>query len=569
MQTIGMADFRSTAQGGLVLQAFNLTEIIADPGAEGTRNSQISIALNEMREGMGFKGGRANYSVPAQAVFTRFVKLPTVGAEKVEQIIQFEAQQNVPFPIDEVVWDYQLVASQSAGQMEVVLVAIKADMLEDLNDTIEESKFDTGVVDVAPMALYNAFRYNYSDMTGCSLLIDVGARTTNLVFVDSGRIFSRSIPIGGTAITQAIAKDLGEPFQVCEGLKKSGGFVGLGGSFQEPDDEQTARIAKVIRNSMTRLHAEIARSISFYRSQQQGAPPVRVFLCGGSVSMPYTREFFAEKLNLPIEFFNPLRNVSVGSGVDAEEAGKSAHVLGELIGLALRNVSACPMELSLEPASVKRTKVMARKAPLFAMAGICALLSVIAWWLYNDAAAKAYEGALQKIEPQVARLSGVETKFNALKKDMQKAKDDANPLLSSVSDRDYWVRIIDEVNSQLPLKYVWVTSFETGRVAGKNFTPQTVGKKGGAPEVPAQPAAGGPPGQAPKAPEMGIRLQGLYLDNPKEVAVVDEFVANLKKSELFSEVEAPVRTPKNMETWAYSFEIVAKLKTPTSPAGTP
>ena len=133
-----------------------------------------------------------------------------------------------------------------------------------------------------PMALYNAFRYNYSELTGCSLIIDIGARTTNLIFVETKKVFSRSIPTGGNTITAAIAKDFNEAFGAAEERKKRDGFVSLGGSYADPEDPDAARVSKITRNTMTRLHAEITRSVSFYRSQQGGAQPARVFLAGGT-----------------------------------------------------------------------------------------------------------------------------------------------------------------------------------------------------------------------------------------------------------------------------------------------
>ena len=127
-------------------------------------------------------------------------------------------------------------------------------------------------VDVAPMALYNAFRFNYSELTGSSLLIYIGARTTNLIFIEPGKVFSRSIPIGGSSITAAIAKEFNEPFGAAELRKKHDGFVSLGGAYEaEASDPDVARVAKLVRSAMTRLHAELARSISFYRTQQQGS----------------------------------------------------------------------------------------------------------------------------------------------------------------------------------------------------------------------------------------------------------------------------------------------------------
>src|SRR6476620_567312 len=124
-QTIGIAEFQTGKSGGLVLTNLKSSELLADPGADATRLSQAKYAMAETVSALGYKGANVNYCVSAQSVFTRFGKLPSVGEEQVDQIVTFEAQQNVPFPINEVVWDYQLVDSGSQSQVEVVIVAIK------------------------------------------------------------------------------------------------------------------------------------------------------------------------------------------------------------------------------------------------------------------------------------------------------------------------------------------------------------------------------------------------------------------------------------------------------------
>src|SRR5207237_5316844 len=319
-----------------------------------TRRTQVVAALREMLDELHIKGGNVNYTVAEESIFTRSVKLPPIDEEKIERIISFEAQQNVPFPIDEVVWDYQLVGGGAGEPIQVILVAIKVDLLDAINGAVKETGLYTSIVDIAPMALYNAFRYNYSDLSGCSLLVDIGARTTNLLFIEPARVFSRSIPIGGSSITAAIAREFGEPFAAAESRKKRDGFVSLGGVYAEPTDPDVARVSKVVRSTMTRLHGELMRSISHYRGQQQGNPPERIFLCGGTAGMPYMREFFNEKLQLPVEFFNPLRNVAAAEPAPVADLPRSGHLLGEVVGLALRSVSSCPMELNLLPRNVVR-----------------------------------------------------------------------------------------------------------------------------------------------------------------------------------------------------------------------
>ena len=562
MQTVGLADFRSTPQGGLVLHAFTTRQLLADPAAEASRMAQIKLVIREMLGELKIKGGRVNYSIAAQSVFTRFVKLPTVDPDKIDQIVQFEAQQNVPFPIEEVVWDYQLVATKDETKIEVVLVAIKADMLDELNDAVEEAGLTTGIVDVAPMALYNAFRYNYADASGCSLLIDIGARTTNLIFIEPNKVFSRSIPIGGTTFTANITREFNEPFGASEERKRADGFVSLGGAYAEPTDPEVARVSKIIRNSMTRLHAEITRSISFYRSQQAGSQTQHVYLCGGSVGLPYIREFFAEKLQMPIDFFNPLRNVTVASGIDLDAAGRTAHTMGELVGLAIRSVCEAPMELNLEPASVTKKKLLARKQPFIILAGLCLLLSLAGGWLYFLRATQVEQQVTEKLNPEVAALKDLSSRFDSTRSDIESDQAIAAPFVTAVQERDYWARLIDDINSRLPQPYIWVTLFEPVNISeGKAVSLNGPGGGGG----PAPGGGfgggfgargGGAPGRRSAA--YGLRLHGLYLT--AKPTLVDEFADNLRKSPYVASVTMTTRTNPTQMDWDFDYELLVELK---------
>src|SRR5258707_814693 len=136
-QTVGLAEFHTLPHGGLVLHDYRLQDVLTDAAAEGMRYQQVGLATREMLDELGIKFGNVNYAVPGQSVFARFVKLPAVEEEKIDRIIEFEAQQNVPFPINEVVWDYQLVAGGADEQIQVVLVAIKSDLLEGINAAVE------------------------------------------------------------------------------------------------------------------------------------------------------------------------------------------------------------------------------------------------------------------------------------------------------------------------------------------------------------------------------------------------------------------------------------------------
>src|SRR5213075_529641 len=449
-QTIGLAEFRVQAHGGLVLLDYRFREIATELVGGEIRHAEITIALREMMNELQIKHGRVNYAVAGQSVFERFVKLPAVEEEKIERIISFEAQQNVPFPINEVVWDYQLVGGGADEQIQVVLVAIKEDLLEAVNAAVESAGLRTSIVFVATMALYNAFRYNYSDLAGCSLLVDIGARTTNLLFIEPGKIFSRSVAIGGASVTSAIAKEFNEPFGAAEFRKKRGGFVGLGGAYADPADPEIARVSKIVRGTMTRLHAELMRSISHYRAQQQGNPPERLFLCGGSTSTPYMREFFQENLQVPVEFFKPLRNVAVSETVGATDVAHSAHLLGELTGLALRSATTCPMELNLRPRSVVRRQELERRRPFFVLAAACFVIGLLAWGAYFWRAAQVDDRASAKLQEKVDVMHRIEAQMSQVRKQTAALDNESAPLVAAINERSFWPLVLEDLNERLP-----------------------------------------------------------------------------------------------------------------------
>jgi type IV pilus assembly protein PilM len=178
------------------------------------------------------------------------------------------------------------------------------------------------LVDVSPAALANAFRYNYGDLEGCSMLLDIGAKTSNLLFFDKENVYARGINIGANAITAEFSKESKFSAEEAEELKIKQGFVSLGGAYEEPEDPHQQAISKIARQVMTRLHIQVNQTIQFYRGQQSGAAP-----CGCSFPVALRRcrtrrSSFAEKLNLPVEYFNPLRNVQIDPALNLEELAK-------------------------------------------------------------------------------------------------------------------------------------------------------------------------------------------------------------------------------------------------------
>lgn len=459
-QRVSLAQFSVGKGGGLVLLKYEFYELSGDPAADSARLPQIKLAVAALVDSLGVAKSNVIYSLSGHSAFTRFIKTPALDEENVEKLIAFEAQQNIPFPLNEVAWDYQrIVAKGEDGEAEYALVAIKKDSLDELTEVIEEAPLTVKGVDVAPMVLYNAFRFSYPEIEGCSLLIDVGARTTNLIFIEGERVFTRSIPVGGAATTSAIASEFNMSFADAEERKKQDGFVSLGGTYAEHEDPGIAAMSKVIRNTMTRLHSEIARTTSAYR-QAGGSAPVAAYLCGGSAALPYLREFLNEKIGIEVEYFNALKTIAVGNFVDTDSVSSDAHNLGELVGLAARETGKWSMDIDLIPAVVERRRDVEKRRPFLLIAGGCLLATLLVWGIYFKKATGIAKSEFDTLSATEGTLSDFSKKISESENKEKELRDKGNPLEAAVRGRTRFIEIFHYLNSKLKGDKMWFTQIE-------------------------------------------------------------------------------------------------------------
>ncbi len=447
--TLKLATFEINEAGVLCLKDFKLKSLGPEGVAEATRETVLLKVLRETLAETGAVARNINVCAPGFQVFSKFVKLPPVDAGKVTQIIQYEAQQNVPFPLAEVVWDYQILGSSSTGELEVLLVAIKSEIVEGLFRIAEEAKLRLQLCDVSPAALCNAFRYNYGDLDDCTMLLDIGAKTSNLLFFERGKVFSRSISLGANSITQDFANEAKLKFEVAEQIKMAEGFVSLGGAYEEPENPNQAAISKIARQFMTKLHIQVNQTIQFYRGQMGGAAPQRLFLAGGASIMPYTAQFFAEKLNAPVEYFNPFRNVQIDPAVNLEELARVAHSLGEVVGLALRNLANCPVEMNLMPESTLRWRTFNEKKPYF-IATVFSLVAVaFAVGYLFQMLAQSKEAELDKLRPEIQQMQDKADQFSKVYGEVGATRKEADQIAAWMNDRYYWGNVLADLRQVL------------------------------------------------------------------------------------------------------------------------
>ena len=241
------------------------------------------------------------------------------------------------------------------------------------------------------------------------------------------------------------------PFVKAEQFKVAEGFVSLGGAYEEPENPQQAQISKIARQVMTRLHIQVNQTIQFYRGQQGGSAPVRLFLAGGASIMPYTAQFFSEKLNLPVEYFNPLRNIQIDPAVNLEELAKVAHSLGEVVGLGLRNLAQCPIELNLMPKSIRKRQALGQKKPYFiaTVASIVLALFILGWF-YDTKILNAKRDYVAQLQNKITPLQDLwDKKIAPAQNQIDQLKKEADQLALWTEDRILWIDIVRELRLAL------------------------------------------------------------------------------------------------------------------------
>ena len=473
--SIKAAEFSYSPTGDMVLEKFAFSEYGKELNGEEDNFPVFATALSDIVSKSGFSAKKVSITISGQNSYIKFVKVPAMvnDEKKIKQIIEFEAKNAIPFSMDEVVWDSQLISSSDdSGEIEAMFVIVKNEEIDKITRILESLGKEIVLIEVAPTACYNAARANGVGDTDCEMILNIGGRCSTLIFIDNGRFFVRIIPIAGHSVTLQISKEFGISYNEAEELKRRHGFVALGGAYEEPDSEVAATVSKIIRNVMTRLHGEVNRSINVYRSQQKGRKPEKLYLAGGSSVMAYTPRFFAEKLRIPVEYLNPFQNIAIAPALDKESLANLAHMFSETIGLAVRHATACPIEVSLVPESMRKLNDFKLKMPyLYASAASLLLCLLVTLWGFSkqleiaEYKQKIASSFLTKTNKVVSRLKSAEGDF-------ANAQNEYNAAAQILAKQKIWPMMLNESQKVLP-DDMWLTTFTlTSNVPTTNQAPR-------------------------------------------------------------------------------------------------
>ena len=474
--TVELAEYEAGAKGALTLVNYGISKLAA-PLDDGNAEAILSPAILEIVREKGIRPGPVALSVSGQMVFPRFAAIPMAGGEeKFEQMVRLEVEQNIPFPIDEMVCDRQVLGDTESGDKSVMIVAAKVDQIETITSAVSSAGFAPQIVDVAPIALTNVIRHNRGEDESCVVLLDVGAKTSSLIIVEGDKVYNRSIPVAGNTITKEIAAACGCSLEDAEQLKLERAYVSMGG-VTEDDDETTERVAKVCRAVLTRLHAEISRSINFYRSQQGGSMPTRMYITGGTALLPQLDVFFSESLQLEVEYFNPLERIGVGPRVDASALDQDGAVIAVTAGLALHAAGASRFAINLLPPSLIEARAEKAKIPFVIAAGCALVAALVLVMLSLDREASSIATRRDAVQAKVEKLASFDKKISAAEAKVAAAQESSEKLARLLESRSAAVQRITAVRSSLA-PGMWIEKWDSGKVTVRYWNDRVKGTGG-------------------------------------------------------------------------------------------
>ncbi len=378
--------------------------------------------------------------VPGSMTFARFVKLPPVETKKIPEIVRFEAIQQIPFPLDQVNWDYHTFQHPDSPDVEVGIFAMKKELVAQVMSNFRSAELNVQGVQMSSLAVYNAAAYDGMTEGKGTIVIDMGAENTNLVVLDSGRLWLRTINIGGNHFTDALAKSFKQPFARAEQLKKTAA---------------TSKYQKQIYQSMrpifADLVAEIQRSIGFYNSAHRDSRLERVMGMGNPFKLPNLQKYLQQELKMDVERLENFRQANVEKAAAFSESILS---MTTAYGLAVQALGLAQINSNLLPIEIARAMMWKKKQPWFIGAAALVALGAVAnagQWYMAKSDFKAAEDT-KKGDNDIAQSQAqtLVTQWDGVAYDWDQSMAQINSQFQLVRERRVWPMIASDVFSSLP-----------------------------------------------------------------------------------------------------------------------
>jgi type IV pilus assembly protein PilM len=449
-------------QGSLELQQFLVEEIAPGQTNDDEWLASAVGAVADLVQAHGLTGRRVTVIAPSFLLLQKALKVPQVERERQAQIVAFEAQNAIPYPLNEVIWDSQVMASDGV-EAEVLLFALRTEVAARIATLIMGAGLRPASIQAAPLLDSQAFLLAGGAATEEVLIVNVGARSTTLSFVGPTGANIQSANIGGNLLTQGVSDNTGEPFANAEAVK-----VGYySGVIHLP--EADPKVAVLQANSQAfirRLAQDINRRLINLKRGTAGRQPTRILLTGRGALVPGLSEQLSETLRLPPELFDPSAFLRLGKNVSAEYVQHHRHQISEVIGEAARLVLPQTAGVNLIPRNIATQVAFdARKPWLIVAATLAALAPLPVYFAYSDAVNFNTE-QVRELKRKQMELGGHLSSLRTIRDQANELQAVSAQLESVVLNQANWPTALADLQSRVAeCKNTWVDEIRMRREA--------------------------------------------------------------------------------------------------------
>ncbi len=412
--------------------------VLSTPGID--QNDALRVGLGAFASQVDLGNASVAISVPGHSAFARFAKLPPVEPKKVPDIVKFEAVQQIPFPIEQVEWDYQTFKSDDSPDIEVGIFAITRDRIMERLTMYEDVGITPDCVTLSPVAAYNAlaFDLSFTEKTPGTIILDIGTTSTDLIIAEAGRVWIRTFPIGGHHFTEALVNAFQLSYPKAEKLKR------------EAESSKHARhIFQAMRPIFGDLAQDVQRSIGYYQSLHKDAKLERLIGLGSTFRLPGLRKYLRQQVQMDVFRLEQFKRLSL-EGPRAGEFQAQTLQFATAFGLALQGLGMATLEANLMPSTVIKTAMWQRKVKWFGIAAGVAVAAGAAMFVrpFIDNTAVAENPPPKEIADAISQVTTLKTEAQDL---LQAGQEDAvaGQVLNLLEGRRLHAMIVNDLGLML------------------------------------------------------------------------------------------------------------------------
>lgn len=446
----------------IVVDAFDFIEypkILSQPEADPVE--LVGNALKEFLSRNSVRGDRVAISVSGQSGLSRFIKLPPVESKKIPDIVKYEAKQQIPFALEDVVWDYQQMAGGSeedgfALETEVGLFAMKREQVFRALKPYNAANIEVDIIQLAPLALYNfaafdqmpnlppADEFDPENPPESTVLISLGTDTTDLVITNGYRVWQRSIPLGGNHFTKALTKELKLTFAAAEHLKRNAATA-----------ENPKLLFQAMRPVFNDMLTELQRSIGYFQNVHRNAKIGRAIGLGNAMKLPGLQRYLQQNLGIDVVRLESFRGLT-GAGIVETPAFKdNLLALAVPYGLAVQGLGDARIRTNLIPRELIKDRMIRAKKPwAIAAAALLMLgtsLSYASYWrAYASVEPAKFNNAKSTASSVSQQAAGYKQEFEDAKAEYQKISRVAVNFARNAEGRRLWLDVLRGINAAIP-----------------------------------------------------------------------------------------------------------------------